>query len=145
MSVRRIAIVGTRAHDPNRADSCPAPVWAVIRNHCWARLIEIRDTHDWSTPLVIVSGGEPTGIDALAEEFARRNRISRVIHEPNYRDPGLKNKRAAPPIRNGLVVTDCTEVEAWPKPSREGGTEDTIRRALKAGKPCVVHEPWRAR
>ena len=40
--------------------------------------------------------------------------------------------------RNQVVADDCDRVIAFPTPDREGGTEDTIKRALKAGKPVDI-------
>jgi len=48
--------------------------------------------------------------------------------------------------RNQRVVDACDRVVAFVAPDRTGGTEDTIRRALKAGKPVEIrHEVSAAR
>jgi len=40
--------------------------------------------------------------------------------------------------RNQRIVDDCARVIAFPAADRKGGTEDTIRRAIKAGKPVEI-------
>jgi hypothetical protein len=40
--------------------------------------------------------------------------------------------------RNQLVAKDCDRVVAFVASDRKGGTEDTIKRALKAGKPVEI-------
>jgi hypothetical protein len=40
--------------------------------------------------------------------------------------------------RNQRVVDDCDTLTAFVAPDRKGGTEDTIKRAIKAGKPVTI-------
>lgn len=134
----RIAIIGTRPPSI-RPDSVSPDDWKRIREHCWAWLVDRTKQGRW----VLVSGGAD-GIDSLAEDFARSRKLSRHVITPNYDDPGLTNKRAAPIVRNGLIVADADEVHAWVKRT-PGGTDDAIVKARKLGKPVTVHEPWKER
>lgn len=137
--MKRVAIVGTRPPDPRRPDSCPADAWSLIEADVIRTLDGAVRKHGH---IVIVTGGAE-GVDTIAETYAMRNRLSRIVHEPNYRDEGV-NKRAAPVIRNQLIVDDCDVMLAWPKPSRTGGTEDAIRRMMKKDAAnCFVREPWK--
>lgn len=136
--MKRVAFVGTRPHDPRRADSCPADAWTMIEEDVLRTLFAVVHKHGH---IVIVTGGA-TGVDTIAEDFARRHRLSRIVHVPDY--DGTANKRAAPCIRNQLIVNDCEVMLAWPKPSREGGTEDAIRKMTKKNAAGLfVREPWR--
>ena len=40
--------------------------------------------------------------------------------------------------RNERIVEDCDRLIAFVSPDRKGGTEDTIRRAMRAGKPVDI-------
>jgi hypothetical protein len=40
--------------------------------------------------------------------------------------------------RNQRIVEDCDRLIAFVAPDRTGGTEDTIRRARRAGKPVEL-------
>lgn len=80
------------------------------------------DTH------LIVSGGA-TGVDKLAEEYADKKRISKLILQPQYELYG----RAAPLKRNDLMVNVCNKVLIfWDGKSK--GTKHTIDYAKKLGK-----------
>ncbi len=77
---------------------------------------------------VIVSGGA-RGVDSLAAAYARANSLALVEHKPDYRRYG----KAAPHVRNDLIVADADRVVAfWDGKSR--GTKSTIDKALKHGK-----------
>ena len=148
MTELRIAIVGTRPPDGRRYD--PDPIqdrrdWSVISTHCRAHLYELLREHGRFT---VVSGGA-FGIDSIAEEFARKERLSRTIITPDY-DAFRGREKLAPLSRNGLIVAACDLMHAWPKRSR-GGTDDAIEkmeRAIAKGEKrpgtLVVHRPWEA-
>jgi hypothetical protein len=87
---------------------------------------------------VVVSGGA-RGPDTWAEEAARARGLSVSIHKPNL--DGVRSRGEATRSlfeRNQRVVDDCDRVVAFVAPDRKGGTEDTIRRAEKAGKPVTI-------
>lgn len=84
------------------------------------------DTH------LIVSGGA-NGIDKLAEKYADKKRISKLILQPQYELYG----RAAPLKRNDLMVNVCNRVLIfWDGKSK--GTKHTIDYAKKLGKPVDI-------
>lgn len=83
---------------------------------------------------LIISGGA-VGIDGLAEEYADRHRISKLILRPQY----AKYGRLAPLKRNEVMVDLCDEVlVVWDGVS--GGTQYTIQYAQKKGKPIRIVE-----
>lgn len=88
---------------------------------------------------VVVSGGA-TGPDTWAAEAARVRGYAVVVHRPDLPD-GLRGRWDAARryyARNQAIVDDCDRLIAFPAPDRKGGTEDTIRRALCAGKPLDI-------
>ena len=81
---------------------------------------------------VVISGGA-TGVDTLAEEYADRNRISKMILRPDYARYG----RGAPLKRNEEMVDLADAVlVVWDGVSR--GTKYTIDYAEKQGKKVVL-------
>lgn len=84
------------------------------------------------TPGRIVSGGA-NGVDTLAEAYAREHSIALTVFAADWKQHG----KAAGPIRNSLIVAECTHVLALPSPSSTG-TLDTIRKAQHAAKPCTI-------
>ena len=82
-------------------------------------------------PTTICSGGAK-GIDTYARQFATERSLELIEHRPDYKRYG----RAAPLVRNTLIVRDCDHLIAFvSKESR--GTYDTIR---KCNKPKnVIH------
>jgi hypothetical protein len=87
---------------------------------------------------VVISGGA-SGPDRWAEEAARARGFEVVVHKPDLQGR-LSRWQAAERFyaRNQRVVDDCDRIIAFVTPERSGGTEDTIRRALKSGKPVEV-------
>ena len=83
-------------------------------------------------PDAIVSGGAK-GADTYAREFAEKKGIRLIEHLPDY----AKYGRAAPLVRNRLIIDDCDEVLAfWDGKSK--GTKYTIDYAKKMGKPVRI-------
>jgi len=82
---------------------------------------------------LIISGGA-RGIDTLAEKYADKNGIPKLIFFPDYKRHG----KIAPLIRNKQIVDNADIVIAfWDGASR--GTKFTIDYANKCGKEVVVH------
>lgn len=80
----------------------------------------------------ILSGGA-NGVDTLAEQYADKHRISKLILRPRYD----LYRRAAPLKRNDTMVDICDRVLIfWDGVSR--GTKHTIDYAQKTGKPVEV-------
>lgn len=77
---------------------------------------------------LIISGGA-NGIDRIAEEYADKHRLSKLILRPQYKLFG----RAAPLKRNEIMVdlSDCVLV-IWDGVSK--GTQYTINYATKKSK-----------
>ena len=84
--------------------------------------------------VAIVSGGAK-GVDFLAKRFAEDKKINFVEFLPDYKNYG----KAAPVIRNSLVVECSDKVIAFPS-GKSRGTLDAIRKAKKAGKLLKVIE-----
>lgn len=87
---------------------------------------------------VIVSGGA-AGPDTFAEEAGRACGLAVVVHRPDLaavRNRGEAARRYHD--RNQRVVEDADRVVAFVAADRRGGTEDTIRRARRAGKPVEI-------
>ena len=59
-------------------------------------------------PDAIVSGGAK-GADTYAREFAEKKGIRLIEHSPDY----AKYGRAAPLVRNRLIIDDCDKVLAF--------------------------------
>lgn len=81
----------------------------------------------------IVSGGAK-GVDTLAAEYARKNKIPLKEFLPDY----PLYKKAAPLKRNIQIIEYCDMVIAlWDGASR--GTKFVIDRCREKGKPVEVH------
>ena len=80
----------------------------------------------------IISGGA-NGIDSLAEQYADRKKLSKIIIRPQYN----LYRRAAPLKRNDIMVEICDKVLIfWDGHSK--GTKYTIDYAEKLGKPIEI-------
>ena len=90
---------------------------------------QIFDEWGVDKPDMIISGGA-SGVDAMAERFAWvKYDMVPVVFKADWNKHGTK----AGPIRNSLIVKECTHVIAFP--SRKGkGTQDTIKKAISSGK-----------
>jgi hypothetical protein len=82
----------------------------------------------------LVSGGCPTGGDAFAERFAKVYGLTITIHYPNWNGPA---KRGAGFVRNTKIAEDCDVLIALVAEDRTGGTEDTVKKAMKLGKKVI--------
>ena len=81
----------------------------------------------------VVISGRATGVDTLAEEYADRNRISKMILRPDYARYG----RGAPLKRNEEMVRLADVVLViWDGISR--GTKYTVDYAEKQGKRVIL-------
>lgn len=81
---------------------------------------------------LIIAGGA-AGIDTLAERYADKQRISKLILRPQYK----LYRRAAPLKRNDKMVDICDRVLIfWDGISK--GTKHTIDYAVKKGKTVEV-------
>ena len=77
---------------------------------------------------LIISGGA-SGIDTLAEKFADKHRISKLVIYPNYKLYG----KAAPLKRNEIMVDIADDILIiWDGKSR--GTKYTVEYAKKKNK-----------
>ena len=82
---------------------------------------------------LIISGGA-IGVDKLAEEYADKKGIKKLILYPEYELYG----KSAPLIRDKLIVDHADLVIAvWDGVSR--GTEFTISYAKRSGVPCEIY------
>ena len=83
----------------------------------------------------IIIAGEANGADTLAKKYAKRNLIEYEGYPAQWSGTG-RQRKAAGPIRNSLMLTRCTHVLALP--SRNGtGTQDTMRKAKAKGIPVT--------
>lgn len=91
---------------------------------------------------VIIQGGCPTGIDAMARKLARESRLSLETFPADWE----KYKTGAGPIRNQQMADAGADLcLAFPSAGKSPGTWDMIRRAEAAGietriYPEVGHE-----
>ncbi len=82
----------------------------------------------------IISGGA-RGIDTLAEKYADKNGIPKIIIKPDYKKYG---RYVAPLKRNAVIVKLADVIIAlWDGKSR--GTKYTIDHAKKCGKPTKIY------
>ena len=92
----------------------------------------------------IVSGGCPTGGDKFAEDIARYWGLSIIIHYPdwNNRKKEIETdelaRKIAGFVRNTKIVEQCDILLALVAEDRTGGTEDTIKKALKLKKKVIL-------
>jgi len=87
---------------------------------------------------VIITGGA-RGPDRWAEEAAQFQGLAVIIHRPDL--TGIKTRWQATEryyARNQRIVDDADRIVAFVAPDRRGGTEDSIRRAISAGRPVEV-------
>lgn len=82
---------------------------------------------------LIISGGA-VGVDTLAEKYADKNGIKKLILYPDYELYG----KSAPLIRDKLIVDHADLVIAfWD--GQSSGTEFTISYAKRRGVPCEIY------
>jgi hypothetical protein len=87
---------------------------------------------------VVVTGGAE-GPDRWAEQAARTSGLEVIVHRPDLHDVRARWQAAERyHARNQRIVDDSDLVIAFVAHDRTGGTEDTIRRAVRAGKPVEV-------
>lgn len=114
---RKLAIVGSRSYNEKKAFDNVVNAW--ITQH--------------GVPEYIVTG-DASGADAMAREYATQHGIKLIVHKADWREHG----RAAGPIRNSLIVKDCTAMIAFLM-AHSKGTQDSIAKAKKIGiEPMVV-------
>ncbi len=82
-----------------------------------------------------VISGAANGVDTLAAEWARRNRIELVEYKPNYKVFGKR----APLVRDEEMVKACDIVIAFWN-GKSTGTLYTIKYAKKINRKVIVHE-----
>ena len=82
----------------------------------------------------IVSGGCPQGGDKFAEFIAKTYQIPIKIYYAEWTRLGY----GAGFARNGLIARDSDILLAVVAPDRTGGSEDTIRKAMKMNKHIVL-------
>ena len=82
---------------------------------------------------LIISGGA-NGVDRIAEQYADKYKLSKLIIRPQYQKYG----RAAPIRRNKVIVDEADEILAfWDGVSK--GTKSVIDYAENQGKPIRVY------
>lgn len=87
---------------------------------------------------MIVTGGA-RGPDSWAESAARAADLPVQVFRPELKD--VRNRGEASRRyydRNQLIVDHSDELVALVASDRKGGTEDTIRRAVKRGIPVTI-------
>jgi predicted Rossmann fold nucleotide-binding protein DprA/Smf involved in DNA uptake len=82
----------------------------------------------------IVSGGCPKGGDKFAERIAKARGLTITIHHPKWDELG----RGAGFARNTTIAEDSDVLIACVAADRKGGTEDTVKKAMKLGKTVVL-------
>jgi hypothetical protein len=69
----------------------------------------------------------------MAYILAKERGLSITIHFPKWEEQG----KAAGFIRNTYIAQDCDVLLALVASDRTGGTEDTVKKALKLGKEVI--------
>jgi len=89
---------------------------------------------------IVISGG-CAGPDTWAEETARATGLEVSIFLPVLPPKGSPRHvfTEAFYARNRLIAENCDILHAFVSPDRKGGTEYTIRHALKIGKQVIIH------
>lgn len=80
----------------------------------------------------LVSGGCSKGGDKFAEMLAKKMGLTITIHYPNW-----GQGRFAGFARNTNIAEDADVLIAVVAEDRTGGTEDTVKKALKLGKQVI--------
>ena len=99
-------------------------------------------SHYVDREVVVVSGGCPRGADRFAEESARLLGIRTIVHpvvkpgDPPVLHRGDFRERAF--ARNELIARDSDVLFALVHHDRTGGTENTVRHAIRLGKTVFV-------
>ena len=87
---------------------------------------------------VVVSGGA-CGVDAWAAAAARARGLQVVEHLPDMAGAVTRWERTERfYARNAQIAEGCDRLVALVADDRKGGTEDTIRRARRLGRPVEV-------
>jgi len=88
----------------------------------------------------VVSGG-CAGPDAWAENAAKSAGVEVLIFLPNLPPKGSPRYEFTKAFyaRNKLIAENSDIIHAFVAPDRKGGTENTIKHALKIGIPVVIH------
>lgn len=105
----------------------------------------------------VITGGAP-GVDTVAEEEADKRGLDVLVIYPDY-DKWAHHRERAPLERNTEIVATCDRVVAFQSKCEKGcspsrcpasgwshGTQDTIKKAIRAGKRVSIkrpNEPWR--
>lgn len=93
-------------------------------------LVDIGEYWCRAVDLVIIQGGCPTGVDALARRFADEYDVAVESYPAEWDRHG----RAAGPKRNQLMADAGADLcLAFPSRGRSAGTWDMVRRAVAAG------------
>lgn len=107
---------------------------AIIGSRGFTDFDLVQRTVDLTGVTEIISGGA-RGADALAERLAIEHGIKLTVYQADWKTLGFN----AGHIRNSLIVDAADVIIAyWDGVST--GTLDSIKKARKAGKPCIVHE-----
>ncbi len=121
----KLAIVGSRRY------SDFTEMEGIIRAVAeWAKDSQLFDSAEISE---IITGGA-YGADELAARYAREHEIRLTIIRPDYERYYAK---VAPLQRNTAIVAKADIVLAFYAGVRQGGTLDTARKTLSAGKPLI--------
>lgn len=119
MSDLRIIVTGGRKRDSQDDYTRMINILVDIDEY-WCRAVD----------LVIIQGGCPDGIDALARRFAHEYDVPVESYPADWARYG----RAAGPKRNQLMADAGADLcLAFPSLGRSAGTWDMIRRAVAAG------------
>ena len=91
------------------------------------------------TPDTVVVTGGARGPDHWAEQAARARGLGVVVHDPDLREVRARWQATRRYYaRNQVIVDGSDRIIAFVAPERTGCSEDTIRRAVRAGKPVEV-------
>lgn len=115
-----------------------AQVVAIVGSREWPDLHRVRQLVEQLGPTAVVISGGADGVDAEAEDVARKAGRAVVSMRPIGTAKGEWTKAAF--ARNGFLAL-CADVVVAFWNGTSSGTKDTIRKAMKTGGCCVVVLP----
>jgi predicted Rossmann fold nucleotide-binding protein DprA/Smf involved in DNA uptake len=126
----KIGIVGTRSRNTYTDHS---KVLAMLYKAANEKGYDC-DLYTDKTKIMIISGGCSQGGDRFANIIAKNNGIPIYIVYPDWNQFG----KSAGFIRNSDIAQLSDIIIACVAENRKGGTEDTIKKAEKLGKPVYL-------
>jgi hypothetical protein len=104
----------------------------------------------WPNVNLIISGEEKTGVDAIAEQYAREKKIKfqgypadwTDMAEPCYVKVNSRGHKynALAGFKRNTTISEKTDAALAIRVNNSPGTSDTIKKVKAMGKPCEIVE-----